>query len=288
MSTDDAAPCSLTRIHPLLLCSVSIALVRSLVRTRFPNSTPSLYWDTMPMRSSSVWRAALVALVLAWAAAVGPAAVTASSSSEQQPAEYAYVTHFVDRLTPETSLVEVEAAAARATPVASVARSAGAAADASLVPTSASAPGRKPTARLAAAAQQMRFQRVEVQLPPGVDGDGHHERMMAIVHEILDMDNHSKGYKGHVNQQGQLCPGCEPILYNHDSPLSDNDLKLMRAQHAELHMDHIKLVSQTTLDDAKATLARADVTKQELLDRYPARQEGGINGYEEGGQVEQF
>lgn len=130
-------------------------------------------------------------------------------------------------------------------------------------------------------AQSARFQ----QLPPGVDGDGHHERIMSTVQEIMDANIHSKDYKGHVNARGQLCPGCEPIVYNHDSPMSDDDIKIMRAQHADLVLGHVKLLGQADLDRATLALDDADAAKKAILDRYPAKPEGGAAGYEEGGEA---
>jgi hypothetical protein len=227
----------------------------------------------------TVCRLAIVAVMasLCWTAPTGVAAA--------RP-EYAYVTAFVPHLAPQpqpsASLLEVDAAHRP-----SADQSIGATYQTGFyVGQKGGRIARAKAASSLSPAHKVRFQRVASQLPPGVNGDGHDERMMAIVKEILDMDNPSKDYKGHVDDRKKLCPTCEKITYRADSPLSDDDLKLMRAQHSELSLDHVKLVGQATLDNAALELDHADAMKKALLDKYPARQEGGINGYEEGGQVE--
>jgi hypothetical protein len=138
-----------------------------------------------------------------------------------------------------------------------------------------------PAAAVKKAAQSARFQ----QLPVGVNGDGHDARLLSTIQEVMDLDNPSKDYKGQVDTQGRLCPGCEKIVYRADSPLSDDDVKLMRAQHADLVLGHVKLHAQSTLDRAQLMLDDAEASKKAILDRYPAKQEGGAAGYEEGGEA---
>ena len=110
---------------------------------------------------------------------------------------------------------------------------------------------------------------VSSELPPGVNGDGHDARLLHTVDEIMKLDNPSANYKGQVNSKGQLCPGCDPIVYNADSPLSDFDKKLLRQQHSELALGDVKLHSQSTLDRATLMIDDADALKKKMLDRYP-------------------
>jgi len=76
-----------------------------------------------------------------------------------------------------------------------------------------------------------------------------------------------------VNAQGKLCPGCEEIIYNKDSPLSDEDKKLLHKLHADLVLDDVKLLSQPTLDKADLMVADAAYAKKKLLDRYPVKED---------------
>jgi len=108
------------------------------------------------------------------------------------------------------------------------------------------------------------------QLPPGVLGDGHNEMIIDTIQQVMDLDNPSKNYKGHVARSGKLCPGCEVIKYNHDSPLSANDHKLLVKTHMDFPIGKdVKLHSQETLDRASLMVDEAAHAKKVLLDKYP-------------------
>jgi len=51
--------------------------------------------------------------------------------------------------------------------------------------------------------------------------------------------------------------------------LSDDDIKNLRALHANLPIHDVKLLSQDTLDRATLTVDDASVAKQKLLSKYP-------------------
>jgi hypothetical protein len=107
------------------------------------------------------------------------------------------------------------------------------------------------------------------QLPVGVVGDGHNEQLMKTVDTIMNLDNHSQHYKGHVNAEGKLCPTCNKIEYNANSPLSANDEKIMRAQHADIVLKGVPLHAQDTLDRAILTVDDAAESRKKILDKYP-------------------
>jgi hypothetical protein len=90
----------------------------------------------------------------------------------------------------------------------------------------------------------------------------------------------------HTDKERKLCPDCQPIVYNADSPLSDDDIKLMRAQHESLPLDDVILHSQTTLDKATLAVDDAHAIRGKLLDKYPPIQSGFGGGMDEGGMVE--
>jgi len=107
-------------------------------------------------------------------------------------------------------------------------------------------------------------------LPPGVLGDGHSAELLKTVDAIMALGDHSRGYKGQVNEQGQLCAGCEEIKYNADSPLSAFDKKLLKQQHdAVVVGDETKVHSQDVLDKATLHVDDAEVTRKKMLDKYP-------------------
>jgi len=80
-----------------------------------------------------------------------------------------------------------------------------------------------------------------------------------------------QGKRVNVNSLGQLCPGCQQIIYNADSPLSANDWKLARMAHADIVVGETKVLAQDVLDQAVLTVDDANAARKALLDQYPAK-----------------
>jgi len=131
----------------------------------------------------------------------------------------------------------------------------------------------KEAARLAKLAEELRLERLRIRdLKPEKE-----ERRPEPPKPEAPQDKSGGFWVGQhvpnkVNAEGKLCPGCEKIIYNTDSPLSDEDKKLLHKLHADLVLDDVKLLGQHTLDRAQLAVADADYAKKKLLDRYPVKE----------------
>jgi len=91
--------------------------------------------------------------------------------------------------------------------------------------------------------------------------------LQAIVDQVLSMNKQGGGA---VNKQGKLCPGCQTIDYNVDSPLSANDKKLLRLAYNDLHVpSNAPVVAQDSLENAILMVDDATKSRKSMLDQYP-------------------
>lgn len=61
----------------------------------------------------------------------------------------------------------------------------------------------------------------------------------------------------------------EPIIYNTDSPVSEDDKRLIALAHQNVVVSHVPLLAQDDLDRAQFMVDDADKAKRELLTQYP-------------------
>jgi len=67
------------------------------------------------------------------------------------------------------------------------------------------------------------------------------------------------------------CPGCQHVVYNGDSPLSDHEYKLLRRQHRSLVLSDrdAPLHSEASLNKARVTVWQAERSRKRLMTKYP-------------------
>lgn len=91
----------------------------------------------------------------------------------------------------------------------------------------------------------------------------------SVVDAVLGQPRQSQG---RVNRAGKLCPGCEEIKYNKDSPLSKHDHQMLVSQHSDLPLRDVPHHGQRVLDEASLMVADAESRQKERLDKYPPQE----------------
>ena len=67
----------------------------------------------------------------------------------------------------------------------------------------------------------------------------------------------------------EAAPFEEPIIYNADSPVSEDDKRLIALAHQNVVVSHVPLLAQDDLDRAQFMVDDAEKAKRELLTQYP-------------------